>query len=98
MGCAFHATFTRKNRNVDRVLVRKPEGKRPFGKHRCGLHGKVRIYLGFDGMEYIHVALRRGMEQSLINTFMNIQFTKMPGFSGLPCWVYIRIFLRCTDP
>jgi hypothetical protein len=81
---AWHVTFTGKNINVDRVLVRKSEGKGQFGKHICGLQGKVKIYLGFDGMEYIHVALSRGMEQSLINTLMNIQFTKMPGFSGLP--------------
>jgi hypothetical protein len=83
MLCASHVTFTRKNRNVDRISARKLEGKRPFGKHRCGLHGKVRIYLGFDGTEYIHVTLRRGIQQSLISTLRDIQFTKMPGFSGL---------------
>jgi hypothetical protein len=64
--------------------VRKPEEKNPFGKHRRGLEGKVKIDLAFDGVEYILEALGRGMEQSLKNTMMNIQFNKMPGFSELP--------------
>jgi len=45
--------------------VREPEEKRPFGKHRRGLEGKVKIYLGFDGVEYIFEALGRSKEQSL---------------------------------
>jgi hypothetical protein len=63
-------------------LVRKPEGKRPFGKQRHRLEGKVKIYLGFDGVEYIHVALGRSMEQCLINTLRNIQFNKTREFLG----------------
>jgi hypothetical protein len=53
-------------------------------KNRRRLEGKVKIYLGFDGIEYVRMALNRGMEQSLKNTLMNIQFNKMRGFSGLP--------------
>ena len=64
--------------------MRIPEGKAPFGKYRRRLEGKVKIYLGFDGVKYIHEVLGTGMEQSLINTFMNIQFNKMWGFSELP--------------
>jgi len=45
--------------------VRKPGEKRSFGKTWAGLEGKVKNYLGFDGVEYILEALGRGMEQSL---------------------------------
>jgi hypothetical protein len=64
-------------------LVRKSEGKRRFGKYRCRLDGKVKIYLGFDGVEYIHETLGGGIEESLKNTLINIQFNKMRGFSEL---------------
>ena len=62
----------------------KPERKRPFGKYRRRLERKVKIYLGFDNVKYIHETLGTGMKQSLQNTFMNMQLNKMRGFSGLP--------------
>jgi hypothetical protein len=45
VGRAWHVTFTGKNINVDIVFVRKPEGKRQFGKYSCGLNDKVKFTL-----------------------------------------------------
>jgi hypothetical protein len=45
---AGHVTCVRKKRNVHRVLVGKPEGKRPLGRtgHRCrGTYGMIKISL-----------------------------------------------------
>jgi hypothetical protein len=42
--------------------VRKPEGKRPLGKPKNRLEGKVKIYFGLDGVEYILATWGRGMD------------------------------------
>jgi hypothetical protein len=49
MKCAGHVTFMGEKRNVYRVLVRKPEGKRPHGRPRRRWEDGVRIYLAEIG-------------------------------------------------
>jgi hypothetical protein len=45
-------------RGVYRVLVRKPEGKRPRGRPRCRWEDKINMYLketGIDGASWIQL-------------------------------------------
>jgi hypothetical protein len=49
----------RKRKGVYRVLVGKPEGKRPLGKPRCRWEDYIKIYLqevGRGGMDWIELA------------------------------------------
>jgi hypothetical protein len=46
-------------KNAYRLLVGKPEGKRPLGRTRRRWVDNIKIYLratGWDGMDWIHVA------------------------------------------
>jgi hypothetical protein len=62
-------------RGAYRVLVEKPEGKRPLGKPR---HNR-RIILKWilkkwdGGMDWIYLAQQRGRWQVLVNVVMNLQ-------------------------
>jgi hypothetical protein len=54
MGWAVHVAQTGEGRGVSRVLVGKPEGKRPLGRPRCRWEDNIKIDLqevGFGGME-----------------------------------------------
>jgi hypothetical protein len=49
-------------RNACRILVRKPEGKRPLGRPRCKSVDIVKMDLketGWDGMDWIDLAQHR---------------------------------------
>jgi hypothetical protein len=46
-------------RNVCRVLVERPEGKRPVGRFRCSWEESIKLNLRdieWSGMEWIHPA------------------------------------------
>jgi hypothetical protein len=46
-------------RNACSILVGKPEGKRPLGRHRLGWEGNVRMDIGdigWEGVNWIHLA------------------------------------------
>jgi hypothetical protein len=58
------------SRNAYRILVRKPEGKRPLGRPRHRLVDNIKMDLreiGWDGM-----AQDRGQWRALVNTVMNL--------------------------
>jgi hypothetical protein len=59
MRWAGHVTPKGEKRNAYRILVRKPEGKRPLGRPRRRWMDNIKIYLrviGWDGMDWIDVA------------------------------------------
>jgi hypothetical protein len=63
-------------RNAYRILVEKPEGKRPLGRPRRRWVNKVRIDLreiGRDGMDWIDLAQVRDHWRALVNTVMNLR-------------------------
>jgi hypothetical protein len=64
-------------RNAYRILVRKPERKRPLGRPRHKWVDNIKINLrkkGWDGMDWIDLAQDRDRCRALVNTVMNLRF------------------------
>jgi hypothetical protein len=63
-------------RNAYKILVGKPEGKRPLGGPRHRWEDNIRIYLReieWGGMDWIDVAQGRYQWRALVNTVMNFR-------------------------
>jgi hypothetical protein len=63
-------------RNAYRILVGKPEGKRPLGRSRCRWVDNIKIDLrevGWDGMDWISLVQDRDHWRALVKTVMNLQ-------------------------
>jgi hypothetical protein len=60
-----------KKRNSYRILVGKPEGKRPL--RRPSLMWEDNIKIGLDGMDWIDLAQDRDQWRALVNTVMNLR-------------------------
>jgi hypothetical protein len=62
-------------RNAYRLLVGKPEGKRPLGRPRCRWVDNVRIDLGEVGwgdVDWIGLAKDRNRWRALVNSVLNL--------------------------
>jgi hypothetical protein len=69
-----HVALIGKKRNVYRLLVRKPEGKRPLGRPRHRWVDNINIDLGeivWGGVDWIGLAQNRGKWRALANEVMN---------------------------
>jgi hypothetical protein len=62
-----------KKRNTYRILVGKPEGKRPLGKPRRRWMDNFKMEIGWDGMDWIDLAQDRDQWRALVNTVMNLR-------------------------
>jgi transposase len=63
-------------RGVYRVLVGRPEGKKPLGRPRCRWEDNVKLGLremGIDGANWIQLARDRVQWQACGNTVMNLR-------------------------
>jgi hypothetical protein len=63
-------------RKVYKVLMEKPEGKRPLRTPRCRWEDGITIHLreiGWEGVEWIHPAQGRNQWQAGMYTVMNLQ-------------------------
>ena len=63
-------------RGVYRVLVGKPEGKRPLGRHRHRWEDNIKVDLqevGCGGMDWIGLAQDRDRWRALVNAVMNLR-------------------------
>jgi hypothetical protein len=68
----------RERRNACRILVGKPEGRRPLGRPRHKWVDTIEMDLGeigWDGMDWVNLALDRDQWRALVNTVMNVQVT-----------------------
>jgi hypothetical protein len=63
-------------RKAYRILVRKPEGKRPLGRVRRRWVDNIKMDLreiGWEGVNWIDLAQDRDQWRALVNTVMNIR-------------------------
>jgi hypothetical protein len=63
-------------KNAYRILVGKPEGKRPLGRPRRRLVDNIKMDLGeigWDGRNWIELAQDRDQWKALVNTVMNLR-------------------------
>ena len=63
-------------RGVYRVLVGKPEGKRPFGKPRRRWEDNIKMDIqkvGLGGVEWIELVQDRDSWRALVNAVMNLR-------------------------
>jgi hypothetical protein len=73
---AGHVARMGEKRNAFRILVGKPESKRPLGKPRRRLVDNIKMVLGeigWDGVDWIDLAQDRGQWRTLVNTVMNLR-------------------------
>ena len=65
-----------KGRGVHRVMVGKPEGKRPLGKHRRTWEDNIKMDLQVvecGVMDWIELAEDRDRWRALVNAVMNLR-------------------------
>ena len=71
-----HIARLGEKRGVYRVLVGKPEGKRPLGRPWCRWEDNIKLDLqevGYGCMDRIEVAQDRDSWQAFVNAVMNLR-------------------------
>jgi hypothetical protein len=74
---AGHVACMEEVRGAYKILVGKPEGRRPLGRPRHRWEDNIKMYLreiGFGDVDWIHLAQDRGRWQALVNAVMILQF------------------------
>jgi hypothetical protein len=76
MRWAGHVARIEEKRNAYRLLVGKPEGKRPLGRPRCRWVDNIRKDLGEVGwgdVDWIGLAKDRNRWRALVNSVLNLR-------------------------
>jgi hypothetical protein len=63
-------------KNAYRILVGKPDGKRPLGRPRPGWEDNIKIDcrgIGWGGMDWIYLAQGKDQRRALVNTVMTLR-------------------------
>ena len=84
MRWAGHVALMGQGREVYRVLVGKPEGKRPLGRPRRRWGDNIKMDLqevGGDCGDWMELAQDRDRWRALVSTVMNLRVPKMRGIS-----------------
>jgi hypothetical protein len=66
----------REKKNAYRILVRKPEGKRPLGSSKFGFEDNIKICLqsvGWEGVDWVNLAQVWNKRLALLNAVMNFR-------------------------
>jgi hypothetical protein len=80
MRWAWDVACTGKRRSAHRVLVEKPEGKRPFGRWGHRWEDNIKIDLQEVGRKmWIDLVRDRDRWQALVNAVMNLQVPQNAG-------------------
>jgi hypothetical protein len=64
------------NRYAYRLLVGKPEGKRPLGRPRCRWVDNIKqdlLEIAWGDVDWIYLALDRNRRKALVNAVMNLR-------------------------
>jgi hypothetical protein len=75
MGWDGHVARTEEGRGVYRILVGRPEGKRPLGRPRCRWEDNIKMELreiGIDGANWIRLDQDRVQWRAFVSTEMNL--------------------------
>jgi hypothetical protein len=65
-----------KRRGAYRMVVGKPKGKRPLGRHRLRWNNNIKVNLqemGCAGMDWIELAADRDMWRALVNAVTDLR-------------------------
>ena len=84
MRWAGHVARMGEGRGVHRVLVGKPEGKRPLGRPRRRWEDNIKMDLQEVGgvfEDWMELAQDRDRWRALVSTVMNLRVPKMRGIS-----------------
>jgi hypothetical protein len=76
MRWAGHVARMGEGRSVYRLLVGRPEGKRPLGRPTCSWKDNIKMDLretGIDGANWIRLARDRVQLRAFVNTVMNLR-------------------------
>jgi hypothetical protein len=76
MRWAGHVERMGEGKNAYRVLVGRPEGKRPLGRHRRRWEDNIKMDLGeigIDGANCIRLVQDRVQWRAFVNTVMNLR-------------------------
>ena len=88
MRCAGDVARTGEGRDVYRVLVGKPDGKRPMGRLRHRWEGNIKMDLqevGCGSMDWTELAQDRDSWRELVNMVMNLRVPSNAGNSLTSC-------------
>jgi hypothetical protein len=75
---AEHVTSMGEIRNTYKILIRKPEEKRPLGKPRCRWEDNIKMYtkqIGCEIMDWIQLIQGRVQKRTLVNIVIILRDT-----------------------
>jgi hypothetical protein len=73
---AGHVARMGEGRGAYRILVRRPEGRRPLGRPKRRWENNIKMDLqevGWDGVDWIDMAQDRGRWRALVSAVMNLR-------------------------
>jgi hypothetical protein len=76
MRCTGHMAHAVERRGAYRVLVRRPEGKRPLRRPRRRWKNNIKLYLqevGWGDMDWMYLAEVRDRWRAIVNAVMNLR-------------------------